>query len=199
MNFEIELRPHVGKRMRGGVEVEVEQDQYLIFVSGPDLEKVRGKKAEHIGFVGKKPGMPINYLKVAAAFGEGTVKVFSQMVRSALVAKARERIEQARQAAAEAEQLREESENLLRDHKDINVEAAVAREAVRISQDAIAAANQELLEAGEMTDAEILAARAANEPTDFYGSTSGDAVGEKLPASAADSSDTAAEADSQNL
>lgn len=199
MNFEIELRPHVGKRMQDDVEIEVEMDQYMIFVTGADLEKARGKKAEHIGYVGKKPGMPINYLKVAAAFGESTVKVFSQMVRAALVAKARERIEAAKQAAAEAQQLRSESEAMLTELRGLSSEEAEAQKAMRISDEAIEAANLELLEAGELTNAEMQANRAANEPTDFYGTGEGDSAKTKLPADDGEDGKAAAEANSQNL
>lgn len=203
MDFEIELRPHVGTRMDGDVEIVVEQDQYMIFVSGPGLQAARGKPSEHIGYVGKKPGMPINYLKVAAAFGESTVKIFSQMIRSALLAKARQRIEEAKQSAAEAHRLREESEGLLLEYQQLNAESAEIREAVRISDDAIAAANQELLEAGELTTAEQDVDRKVNEPTEFYGAAESDssgssATGQQTPGDD-DSQSADSQANSQNL
>ena len=80
MDFQIELVDHVGERKtKSGQIVEVEFNQYQIMVTGERLKEIRGVDRELIGYVGKKPGAPINYLKVAAAFGPA-VKVFNTMI-----------------------------------------------------------------------------------------------------------------------
>lgn len=196
MNFEIELRPHVGTRMEGNMEIEVEQDQYMIFVTGPDLMSLRGRPSEHIGYVGKKPGMPINYLKVAAAFGESTVKIFSQMIRTALVEKARERIEQAKLAAIDAQKLRSEADSLLLDESQAN--AVDLEEITQLSEAAIEAANQELQDAGDLTEAESQTDRRVNEPTEFYGVID-DQPKTNVAVASDDDQSSESQADSQNL
>lgn len=210
MNFEIELRPHIGeRRMPDGSLVKKELDQWMIFVSAPEMMAVRGRPEEHIGYVGKQPGMPINYLKVAAAFGQSSVQIFSQMVRVALLKKARERIDQARQAAEQAEALRAEADELIAEQRKLSADEAEAKSVQRIAEDAIEAANREILEAREVTAAEESTERMAHEPAAFYGrgneraegmpvDATGNSTGDSSTAGNADT-DLSSEADSQNL
>lgn len=200
MNFEIELRPHIGQCTSTGQPVEL--NQYLIVVTGPDLQKVRGKPEEMIGYVGKDAGNPINYLKVAAVFGEPTVKVFSQMIRTALLAKAKERVMAAQAASKEARKLREETEEFIAQQQQAGEDESAARDAMRLVDDAIAAANQDLVEADQIVLAEQAANREVSEPDSFYAEANGQS-GESLPVDRAsggsDDGTMSSEADSQNL
>jgi hypothetical protein len=164
MNFEIELKPHVGEMMSGGKLVEVEFDQFQIFVTGEDLEKVRGKKAELIGYVGKRIGSPINYLKVVLAFGQPTVKVFTRMIKAALIDVAKQRVAEAITSSEESKKLLVEVEALAEQEKQMVVAESQAKLAKQLADDAIEAANRELLDAQEILKQEQEASRKENEP-----------------------------------
>lgn len=200
MNFEIELRPHVGQCTSTGEAIEL--NQYLIVVTGPDLQRARGKPEEMIGYVGKDAGNPINYLKVAAVFGEPTVKIFSQMIRAALLAKAKDRMAEATRAAEDAQRLREETDEFIESQREAGTDEAAANEAVQLVNDAITAANEDLQTASELARQEESANRVACEPDGFYGEAAGQ-PSESLPVDAANSTagddELASEADLQNL
>lgn len=163
MDFEIELEPHIGERMVDGQVQQFELDQYQIVVTGEKLKEVRGVNRLLIGYVGKKPGAPINYLKVAAAFGP-SVKVFTQMVRHGLLAKLRERVARAREAQAEAEKLKEEADALAEEERALAAEADAADAARQLAEAAIEEASKELDEASQQVAKEESVERRAFEP-----------------------------------
>lgn len=195
MEFEIELRPHIGHRIEDGVEIEVEQNQYFIIVTGEKLPEIRGKAEEHIGYVGKNPGAPINYLKVALAFGKPTLAVFDRMIRAALIEKAKQRIAQAKADAAEAEKLKAEVEALAAEEKELESQRQEVRAAVAAAEGAVKAAEAEIREATILSQSETAVERKANHPDPV-------AVEEIRKAQEKVSSGTSGvseEADSQNL
>ena len=53
-----------------GKGTQVEKASFQIFIEGPEVTNRRGSGIERelIGFVGKKPGEPVNFLPVAHAF-----------------------------------------------------------------------------------------------------------------------------------
>jgi hypothetical protein len=159
VNFDITLEPLRGDMIRGGVTVTVEHDLYQIFVSGSEgseeaFKQAReGRSRELIGFVGKQPGAPINFHRVVLAFGDHTAKLFTAMVRQALMTKARERIEVARAAAKEAEAMAEQAKALLEEQKALELEESDALAAKQLAELAMAEAYR------EMESAEYLAAK----------------------------------------
>lgn len=163
MEFEIELEPHVGERMKDGVVQRVEFDQYQIFVTGEKLKELRGVERELIGYVGKKPGAPISYLKVALAFGP-SVKVFNTLVRAGLIAKRREAVQRAKEARAEAERLKAEAEQLAADEKALALEESESEAARQLALDAIDEATKELVEAEQLAADEQSVERRVSEP-----------------------------------
>ena len=96
MNLEVELRPHIGKQFVPGLgEVEIEHDQYMIYVTGEDYTKATGIKELHAGYVCKNPvnncprtGIsvknPINWLPVVNQWPPAIIEKLSQSVQNAL-------------------------------------------------------------------------------------------------------------------
>lgn len=164
MDFQIELQPHIGERQVGGVVRTVEFDQYQIFVTGEKLKEARGVERELIGYAGKRPGAPIQYLKVVAAFGPAVTKMFSAMIRAAMLEKMRERVAKAREAREEAEQLRAEVEQFADEARKLAIEESDADAARKLAEEAIAEATKELEEASQGVVAEESSERPANEP-----------------------------------
>jgi hypothetical protein len=143
VDFEIELEQHIGHRKVNGVVQQIEFNQYQIYVTGPKLKQIRGVDRELIGYVSKKLGSPINYLKVSAAFGP-SVKLFTQMVRAALVVKLKQQLAKAREAKSEAERLKQEADELA-DSDDVSL-----RDAIALRQMASQAAEQAARELDEI-------------------------------------------------
>lgn len=170
MNFDITLEPLRGETNRDGAIITVEHDVYLIFVSGAEgseeaFKQVRaGRSREHIGFVGKQPGAPINFLKVVLAFGDQSAKMFTMMVRQALVAKAKERITAAREAAAEASAMVEEANALLAEQQALQMEEVDALAAKQLAELAVQEAFAEISAATGQADAEEATDRPASAP-----------------------------------
>lgn len=98
MKLEIELRPHVGKQVVPGLgEVDVEFDQYMIFVTGAEYTAATGIKALHVGYVAKSPvnncprtgqslKNPVNWLPIVNQWPPAVVDALSRSVQSALAA-----------------------------------------------------------------------------------------------------------------
>lgn len=96
MNLQIELRPHVGKQVVSGLgEVDVEFDQYMIFITGQDYKKATGSDQLHAGYVAKQPkytcprtmqtfDTPINWLPVVNQWPPAVVDALSRSVQRAL-------------------------------------------------------------------------------------------------------------------
>jgi len=55
--IDVELRPHIGTQQTRLGPVQVEHDQYIIMAGR------HGDQMLHIGYVGKAPGAPINFLR----------------------------------------------------------------------------------------------------------------------------------------
>lgn len=154
MSIEVTLVPHVGSyRDPEGREVKVEHDQFIVQVSGDTVEKIRGKPFEQIGYVSKKPGKPIVYLKVAAVFGEFKA-VIDQAVRAALIEHAKARVEAARAATAEAEKVKAEVDEFLGGIAEEARQEKDARAAKLHAEAGVAAAEKALRDAMEKAGAE---------------------------------------------
>jgi len=171
VNFDITLEPHRGERMNdAGVREVVEMDQYLIFVSGAAgsedaFREVRGGRSrEHIGYVGKKPGAPINFLKVVLAFGDHSSKMFTLMVRQALMAKARERMEEAAQSAKDAAALAEQAKELVVQQRELQLQESDALAAQQMAELAMAESLREMDEAQGVIALEESTDRPASAP-----------------------------------
>lgn len=170
MNFDIVLEPLRGEMNRDGAIITVEHDVYQIFVSGATgseeaFKQVRaGRSREMIGFVGKQPGAPINFLKVVLAFGDNSAKMFTMMIRQALVAKAKERIAAAREAASEAAEMVEEAKALLAEQRELQMEEVDALEAKQLAELAMQEAFDEISVASGLVDAEEATDRPASAP-----------------------------------
>jgi hypothetical protein len=170
VNFDITLEPLRGEMNRDGAIITVEHDVYQIFVGGATgseeaFKQVRaGRSREMIGFVGKQPGAPINFLKVVLAFGDNSAKMFTMMIRQALVAKAKERITAAREAASEAAEMVEEAKALLAEQRELQMEEVDALEAKQLAELAMQEAFDEISVAGGLMDAEEATDRPASAP-----------------------------------
>jgi hypothetical protein len=99
MNLEIELRPHTGKKNVVGLgEIDVEFDQYMIFITGADYKAATGLDQLHAGYVHKKSVVvdpktgkqykpPINWLPVILQWPQAIVDKLSAAVQKALADK----------------------------------------------------------------------------------------------------------------
>ena len=193
MDFKIQLRDHLGERKsREGVISKIDFNQYQIFViGGEELKKLRGKEEELIGYVSKRPGDPICYIKSAAAYGEPTLKIFNQLIRSELLSKLREVIAAAKEARAEAEALKAETEQMASQQLELETEKMYIEQASRMAIDAIAESDTKLREASEAIKLESASDRSADIPVP-------DAVAATKGTLAVDSGDSQSEADLAN-
>lgn len=80
------------------------KNNFRIFVEGPEVRRRRNVEREHIGFVNKKPGCPINYLPVAYAFSD-LLDEFTLQVRAALIDYHKGLVEEAKNQLSRAEVL----------------------------------------------------------------------------------------------
>lgn len=81
MDFEIELRPMIGKKHEPSIqaEVDVPLNQYQIILSGQVMGQ-SPRKAIQIGLVCKAPGSPINYLPQANIWSKEQRAKFSEEI-----------------------------------------------------------------------------------------------------------------------
>lgn len=87
MQLNIELVPHTGERQDDLLgTVEVEFDQYIIVAKSEQLTKATGRPLLELGYVGKKPGSPINFLPSANRFPENVQDAIAKSVVDKLVA-----------------------------------------------------------------------------------------------------------------
>jgi len=76
MDIQVELRPHIGKQPTAFGPIEVEHNQWMIFArreGGPML---------HVGYVGKQPNAPINFLRQPN--GQPWPEAVKEIVRQAI-------------------------------------------------------------------------------------------------------------------
>ncbi len=84
MNLNIELKPHVGIENTAAGPQEVEFDQFIIVASGEALTKATKLKSIELGYVGKQPGAPINYLPAANRFGQKVLDEITKVIKQKL-------------------------------------------------------------------------------------------------------------------
>src|SRR5574343_1568037 len=96
MNLEVQLEPHVGKKLVPGLgEVDVEFDQYMIFITGADYKKATGIDKLHAGYVNNQPVVtcprtgvtvqsPVNWLPVVNQWPSAIIEKLTQSVQNAL-------------------------------------------------------------------------------------------------------------------
>jgi len=65
-------------------ETEVEFDQFVIHASGESLKKATGMRLIELGYVGKEPGSPINYLPAANRFSSKVLDEISKVIEAKL-------------------------------------------------------------------------------------------------------------------
>ena len=69
------------------VEVEVEIDQFIIEVHGDLVRRVSGSQTMRIGYVGRQPGTPINYLPNANRFTPKTLESITAAIQAELASR----------------------------------------------------------------------------------------------------------------
>ena len=83
MEIKIELVPHVGEMQDPLLGlVEVEFDQFVVCASSENLTKVTGLRLLEIGYVGKSPGAPLNWLPPAERFAPNVRDAIEKKVRA---------------------------------------------------------------------------------------------------------------------
>ncbi len=105
MQLNITLKPHVGMRNDPILgEVEVDLGQYIIVAESEALKTATGQGKIELGYVGKEPGRPINFLPNANRFPENVQDAIAEEVKKKL-AELQHDTEQARKTSYAPEQV----------------------------------------------------------------------------------------------
>lgn len=84
MQLNITLKPHVGKQMTELGEIDVDLGQYIIVAQSDALKTATGRDKMELGYVGKEPGRPINFLPTANKFPEAVQDAIAEEVKKKL-------------------------------------------------------------------------------------------------------------------